>query len=69
MFTLTRTGDKNGEANPRLNSWGSCYASPTWNTAQMSTCGACLPCGSKGMSSCPCQAIEADMVWPGDMAL
>ena len=31
-----------------------------------STCGAC---GSKGMSSCHCQAMEADMVWPGDTAL
>ena len=42
---------------------------PTWNTAQMSTCGACEPCGSKGMSSCHCQAMEADMVWPGNTAL
>ena len=63
------TGDKNGEANPRLNSRGSCYASPTWNTAQLSTCGACGPCGSKGMSSCHCQAMDADMGWPGDTAL
>ena len=63
------TGDKSGEANPRLNSRGSCYASPTWNTAQMSMCGACEPSGSKGMSSCHCQSVEADMVWPGDTAL
>ena len=37
------------EANPRSNSWGNCYASPTWNTAQMSMCGACDACGSNGV--------------------
>ena len=35
----------------------------------MSTCGACEPCGSKGMSSYHCQAMKADMVLPGDTAL
>ena len=63
------TGDKIGETNPRLNSRGSCYASPTWNTAQMSTYGASEPCGSKGMFSCHFQAMETVMVWPGDTAL
>ena len=63
---------KNGEANPRLNSRGSCYAYLTWNTAHMDLCGTCEPyepCGSKGMSSCHCQAMEAGIVWPGDTAL
>ena len=63
------TGGTNGEANRTLNSRGSCYASPTWNTAQMSMCRACEPCASKGMSSCNCQAMEAGMVWSGDTAL
>ena len=66
------TGEKNGEANPRLNSRGSCFASPTWNTAQMSMCGACDPCGSKGMSLCFCPAFrdliiyytEVFLTWP-----
>ena len=32
-------------------------------------CGACEPCGYKGMFSWHCQAMEAVMVWQGDTTL